>query len=494
MKRMRLNYKSLIIVLVVTFTFLAGVVFERAAVTEGDPGSPESVFLGSAHAQGWARNDLPDVIERVVPAVVNISSKKVIEARGDFDHPFFSDPFFRRFFGDEFYRRFNMPRERVERNLGSGVIIREDGYILTNNHLVEQAEAVLVTMPDETEYDAEIVGTDPRSDIAVLKIDAKGLPALELGSSSELRLGQVVLAIGYPFGIGQTVTMGIVSALGRSDLNLVDFEDFIQTDAAINPGNSGGALINIRGELIGINTAILSRTGGSQGIGFAIPIDLANSVMGSIIEHGRVIRGWLGVQIQDMTPQMADVFDLEEARGVIIADVTDDSPAMKGGIEQGDVILVFDKKEVGDASELQQLVAVTEPGTKVEVEVLRDGEIEKLKVRVGESPDTAEKGEEEDDEGASSLLAGLEVDELSDNYRRQLNLPARMRGVVITKINPGSPIAESGLREGDVIVEVNRKRVKDFDDFNEKLERVGEDKVLLLVYRGGNHFYVLARN
>lgn len=493
MRFLKLRYRLVFVVAIATFAFLAGLWVERVVTEEEISGKTEIQLFGSAYAQEWIRKDLPDVVEKAVPAVVNISSKKVVATGGEMMSPFFSDPFFRRFFGDEFYRRFNVPRERVERNLGSGVIVREDGYILTNNHLVEHAEEVLVVLPDLSEFDAEIVGTDPKSDVAVLKIDAEGLPTLEFGNSSEMRLGQTVLAIGYPFGIGQTVTMGIVSALGRSDLNLVDYEDFIQTDAAINPGNSGGALIDVDGKLIGINTAILSRTGGYQGIGFAIPIDLANSVMESILEHGRVIRGWLGVSIQDMDPQMAEAFDLDEAKGVLIADVTDDSPAMKGGIEQGDVILVFDEQEVNNASKLQQLVATTKPGKKIKIDVLRDGKIETLKVQVGESPDSAGMDEEEAEEGGPPLLAGVEIDDVSDRYRRQLDLPSRLRGVIITGINPGSPIAESGLREGDVIIEVNRQRVKDVDDFNRKMERAGGNKVLLLVYRGGNHFYVLVR-
>jgi serine protease Do len=364
---------------------------------------------------------------------------------------------------------------------------------LTNNHLVEKADEILVVLPDMQEYDAKVVGTDPKTDVAVLKIDADGLPTISVGSSKDLRLGETVIAIGYPFGVGQTVTMGIVSALGRSQLRLVEQEYFIQTDAAINPGNSGGALINARGELIGVNTAILSRTGGNQGIGFAIPIDLANSVMESIIEYGRVVRGWLGVVIQDMTPQMAEVFELDEAKGVIVSDVNEDSPALTGGIERGDVMISYDGEELDSAAELQQLVAATKPGDKAVIEVLRDGDVKKLSVKIGERPG-AEGGESEGaDAETSEVLSGLKIDDITDRYRRQLDLPANIDGALITDVEEGSAAADAGLRPGDVIIEVNRRRIDDADEFYQRVERSDGDKVLLLVYRDGSHFYVLLR-
>ena len=290
-------------VAVITVVFLSGTVAEQGIEhAKRLQKGCDFTLITPAYAQSSLLEEIPDVVERAVPAVVNISSKKVIKPSGRDNVPF-NDPWFRRFFPDDFFRQYN--QERVQRNLGSGVIVSEDGYILTNNHLVEKADEVEVTLLDNREFDARIVGTDPATDIAVLKIEVDGLQPVPWGTSGNLRLGETVLAIGYPYGVGQTVTMGIVSAVGRSGLRLVDYEYFIQTDAAINPGNSGGALINARGELIGINTAILSRTGGSMGIGFAIPIDLASTVMTSIIEHGRVIRGYLGVYLDDVDAQMA---------------------------------------------------------------------------------------------------------------------------------------------------------------------------------------------
>jgi serine protease Do len=474
--------------------FLAGVLMERSVTDHGSARDVDAGFFPQAYAFETAEEDIPDVIEKVVPAVVNISSKKVIKTEGGIP-PFMSDPFLRRFFGDDWHRFFNIPRERVERNLGSGVIVTEDGYILTNNHLVEQAEEVEVVLLDEREFDAKIVGTDPRTDVAVLKIDASGLPTVPIGRSSDLRLGQTVLAVGYPFGIGQTVTKGIISALGRSNLNLVDFENFIQTDAAINPGNSGGAMINTGGELIGVNTAILSSTGRNMGIGFAIPIDLANSVMESIINHGRVIRGYLGVWLQDIDPQMAEEFGLAEARGVIISEVKDGGPADKGGVKAGDVVLTYRDRDVDDMTQFRNMVSTTEPGSTVDIEVFREGKKKRLSLEVGEYPDEEGGGSEKSlEEVASPLLLGVGLETLSDYYRRQLNIPSRVAGVIVTEIDQNSPAAESGIAEGDVIMEVNRERVRDLEDFKEIVSRSEKDRYLLFIYRRGRTFYRILKD
>jgi len=480
------------VTLTIVTIFVLGVFAGR--FTDGASGlrGTGEILFPPAMAQGVNYNGWADVVEKAVPAVVNISSKKVVKTNVNVS-PFFSDPFFRQFFGDEFLRRFNVPRERVERSLGSGVIVSPDGFILTNNHLVGKAEEIQVVLPDGREFDAEIVGTDPKSDVAVVKIDGKNLPTIPIGDSDGLRLGDVVLAIGYPFGIGQTVTMGIVSALGRSNLNIVDYEDFIQTDAAINPGNSGGALINTKGELVGINTAILSRSGGYQGIGFAIPINMAQSIMESIIRYGKVIRGWLGVVIQDVTPQMADMFGLKKPRGVIISDVQKDSPAAKGGIERGDVVISYNGKDVKNITEFRQMVSSTRPGTKVEIVVLRDGKEKKLKVKIGEMPTRGEKVASAEKEAVVPALKGLEVDDVSDYYIRSYDLPEDIKGVVITAVAPDSRAADAGLREGDVIIEVNRVRVKDMEDFRSVVKKIKGNRVLLLIYRNGSHFYVLLR-
>jgi serine protease Do len=435
--------------------------------------------------------DLPDVIERVVPAVVNISSKRIVETRAQ--HPFLSDPLFRQFFED-YFRRFDIPPEQIQENLGSGVIISRDGYILTNNHLVGQADEVLVTLPDKRQFDAEIVGTDRRTDVAVLKIETEDLPTIAIGDSDLLRLGEIVVAIGYPFRIGQTVTKGIVSALNRGNLQLVDYENFIQTDAAINPGNSGGALINANGELIGINTAILSRTGGSQGIGFAIPINMANGVKEKILRDGRVIRGWLGVLPQDLDPQMAELFDIDVTEGVVITEIVEGSPAEGGGMERDDIVVEYDGKQVRDSAAFRNMVAATDPGESIEVEIIRDGKRQELTIEIGEQEEPEGAATEEQTEAVSPLFTGVSLEVVEDYHRRRLELPRDMEGLLVTEVDPTSRAAEGGLAGGDVIIEINRRRVASIDDFNDIMDRSRKDKVLLLVYRGGQHFYIVVRS
>jgi serine protease Do len=480
--------KSLFILLIASLV-LSGMVLENALDRlRGDHGD---CFVSRAEAQELVEEELPDVIERIVPAVVNISSKKVVEVRGS--HPLMDDPFFRRFFED-YFDRYDLPRERVERNLGSGVIVSRDGYILTNNHLVGEADRVLVTLPDEREFDAEIIGSDPETDVAVLKIESEDLPSVPIGDSDRLRLGQTVVAIGYPFGVGQTVTRGIVSAKSRAGLRLTSYEDFIQTDAAINPGNSGGALINARGELVGINTAILSRSGGSHGIGFAISINMAKDVMEKIIDRGRVVRGWLGVNPEDLDPQMAEFFDIESTDGVVIALVVENSPADKGGLEQNDIITEFDGEPVKDVVAFRRMVADVEPGSTVEIRVLRDGDRRTLEVEIGERKDLSRRESIQEEEGASPLFVGVSLEVLDDYYRRELNIPRDLEGLVVTDVDQTSPAAEAGLSQGDVIVEINRRKVASIQDFNEIMERSRRDKVLLLVYRGGSQSYIIIKS
>lgn len=276
------------------------------------------------------------IAKRAKASVVNVSSVKKTKQDGQsFQNPFFDDPFFRRFFGEEFERRMPAPREFQQQGLGSGVIVTSDGYIITNNHVIEGADELSVSLPDKRSFKAKVIGTDPKTDVAVIKIDASNLSALPWGDASQLEVGEMVLAVGNPFGLSQTVTMGIISAIGRANVGIVDYEDFIQTDAAINPGNSGGALVNLKGELIGINTAIFSRSGGYMGIGFAIPSTMAKSVMQSLIKHGKVIRGWLGVSIQDVTPDLAKEFGAAENTGALVGDVMEDSPASNAKLQRG---------------------------------------------------------------------------------------------------------------------------------------------------------------
>jgi serine protease Do len=483
--------KWLASIAVIAGIFLLGMGAERIISYSQRSDSFDSVLIPNASAQVQSAEDIPTVVEKAVPAVVNISSKKITENR-QLASPLLQNPFFRDFWGEDFYRRFNIPRESVERSLGSGVVVSEDGYILTNNHLVENANEVKVALPDKREFDAKIVGTDQRSDVAVLKIDAKNLPTITMGSSANLRLGQTVLAIGYPFQVGQTVTMGIISALGR-ELERVD-ADFIQTDAAINPGNSGGALINAKGELIGINSAIYTRTGGYMGIGFAIPIDLARSVMDDLISHGRVVRGYMGVGIDDVTPENAEFYGLTDAKGVIITNVQKGSPAMKAGIKNGDVVVSFRGKDVKTRNEFRRMVADTDPGTNAAIAVLRDGKKKELSVSIGELPRSGAENVSEGKEAESTLFSGIELDNLTDDYRAQLQLPSELQGVVITALDDNSVAAEAGLTRGDVIVEVNRHPVQNLDEFSALEKKTQGGKALLLVYRDGGYFTVVLKS
>ncbi len=434
------------------------------------------------------------VVERVLPAVVSISSEKMIRfADSGPTFPFFSDPSSREYFDEDLPHRYNHPHEQRERSLGSGVIISADGYLLTNNHVVENASEIRVLLPDKREMKGKVVGTDPRTDIAVLKLDGKNLPVLPVADSSKVKAGQFVLAIGNPFGLGETVTMGIVSATGRGNLNITDYEDFIQTDAAINPGNSGGALVDVQGALIGINTAILSGNGGNQGIGFAVPINMARQVMGRLVKDGKVIRGWLGVVIQPVTPPIAKAMKLEKNEGALIGDVTPGSPAAKAGIKRGDVVVAINGERISEARDLSLKVSMLPPGTTVHLKVMRDGRAVEVPVVLGEQPSerTALALGSEAKPGASNAMEGVEVEDITPPIRRQLGLPARMTGVIVTGVEPGSRAGEAGLRPGDIIQEVNRRPVASMSEFEHAVRQGGRDATLLLINRGGNTLFVV---
>ena len=355
------------------------------AATPEDPSASPGPKPGSSLPSGAPPHDgYADIIRPVMPAVVNISSVQVIQTYERIS-PFFSDPFFRQFFGDRSYD-FVVPRERRSLSLGSGVVIDARGTILTNNHVVEGASEINVSFSDGREVRARIVGTDPRTDLAVLRVDGGALPYAVMGDSNSLEVGDVVLAIGSPFGLGQTVTMGIVSAIGRGNIGIVDYEDFIQTDAAINPGNSGGALVNTRGELVGINTAILSRSGGYQGIGFAIPSDMVREVLEDILEHGRVIRGYAGLALQGITPDLARAFSLPDTHGALVARLDPDGPAAASGLRRGDVILSLQGRDVGSVDELRTRLSRFEPGDTVTLHLLRKGRRYETEMTLGEPP------------------------------------------------------------------------------------------------------------
>jgi len=434
------------------------------------------------------------VVKKVIPSVVKVYVSATVKNTSYQPDEMFDNPFFRRFFGDEFngrqFRR-NMPAPK-QHGLGSGVIVSKEGYLLTNNHVIDNADEVKVALSDGREFDAKVVGKDPKSDIAVLKIDTKDLPALELADSDQIEVGDIVLAIGNPFGVGQTVTSGIVSATGRSGVGL-DYEDMIQTDAAINPGNSGGALVDAEGRLIGINTAILSRSGGNQGIGFAVPVNLARSVMESLVKDGRVVRGFLGVNIQDLTPALAKEFGVKESNGALVAGVTPKSPAEKAGLRDGDVIAEFNGKPVKGSRQLKLQVAQTAPGTTVPVKLLRDGKAKTLDVTVKELPGTERASNERHSDAGDSgeALQGVAVADLDAATRQQLKLPANVSGVVVTQVDPNSAAFEAGIREGDLLVEINRKPVTSAEDAVELTQNVKGKRTLVRVWSKGGSRYVV---
>jgi len=441
---------------------------------------------GGASAMGFAA-----VVKPVLPAVVNISSSKVVRTQNVPLAPFFNDPFFRQFFGQQFGQQFQVPREQREESLGSGVIVSPDGYILTNNHVVAGASEIKVFLSDKREFKGKVIGTDPKTDVAVVKIDATKLPTVTLGDSSKLQVGDYTLAIGDPFGIGETVTMGIVSATGRGGLDIENYEDFIQTDAAINPGNSGGALINARGELIGINTAILSSgSGGNQGIGFAIPINMARYVMDEILKHGKVTRGYLGVVIQDVTPALAKAFGVSQVTGVLISDVEKGGPGAQAGLERGDVVLAMDGQSVNSANDLRLRIAQTAPGTTVHLKILRNGKEQEIAVKLGELPGKAGQAAP-GQPSAGSLMQGVQVQTLTPDIAQQLGISSATKGVVVSEVDPDSAAAAAGLQRGDVIEQVNRQPVGNVREYDRAVGQAGKNPIVLLVNRGGTTSFIV---
>ena len=368
------------------------------------------------------------------------------------------------------------------------------GFIITNNHVVSKADEVRVLLSDKREIKAKLIGTDPKTDLAVLKIEADHLQTIPWSDSDKLEVGEFVLAIGNPFGLNQTVTMGIVSAVGRASMGIAEYEDFIQTDAAINQGNSGGALVNARGELVGINTAIFSQNGGNMGIGFAVPSNMARSILDQLVRHGKVVRGWLGVSIQDLSSELASQFGLTDAKGVLVSDVLDDSPARKAGIERGDVIVEFDGKPAENPTQLRNAVAQTPVGKKVVVKLLRDKKPKTIEIWIAEQPkNVAQAGSEEGGESAvpSGLLSDLDVRELNAEMAGRFNLSANDHGVVVVRVRAGSTAEEAGIKEGDLILEVNRQQVGDLKAYERAASKVGKDQaVLLLTKRQGRTRFV----
>jgi Do/DeqQ family serine protease len=444
--------------------------------------------------EGLPSGSFAGIVKKVAPGVVKVLTTTRLQDTSVPQFHGFEDPFWRRFFGDQFGHVFpHSFGPEIQHGLGSGVIVTKNGYILTNNHVVDGASEVKVSLQDGREFTAKVVGRDPKSDIAVVKIDADNLPVVPFADSSKVEVGDVVLAIGNPFGVGQTVTEGIVSATDRGNMGIEHYEDFIQTDAAINPGNSGGALVDIDGRLIGINTAILSRSGGSQGVGFAIPSNLARSVMQSLIQYGHVTRGYLGVTIQNVTPDLAQQFDLKNARGALVGGVVPDSPADKAGFKAGDIILKFDGKEVPSSRRLQLQVAETKPGSKVPVEILRNGDHKTLEVTVKELPGSSQLAENNSGNSSDTgTLNGVTVADLDDSAREQFNVPKDVSGALVTQVDPASAAADAGLQPGDVIQEINRKPVTDAEDAVRLTEHPKSKRTLLRVWdKGGSHYVVV---
>ena len=479
------------------------------------------------------------IVKQVAPSVVKVLvTERAKNVPIAFGNPFFSDPRFRQFFGLPFGddddedmpaqrgqnqqrgrggrgggggdsgnnnnapRNYNGPTQRIpsQTGLGSGVIVSTDGYILTNAHVVDGADEIKVSLNDARELKAKVVGADPKTDLAVIKIEATDLPAVTFADSDQLEVGDRVLAIGNPFGVGQTVSSGIISGLGRGNLGILadvqGYEDFIQIDASINPGNSGGALTDVRGRLIGINSAILSRTGGFQGIGLAIPANLARDIMQQLVANGKVTRGYLGVAVQTITPAVAEQFNLKNNDGALIADITPDSPADKAGLQSGDIITHLNNKPIKDGRALQFAVAAIRPGDTATATIIRDGKTKKIDITVGNQPGdragkTGKNTRNDDTDDDTGTLNGVAVTDLDRNTRRQLGIPATVTGALITSVDPDSPAAEAGLTRGSVIQEINRQPVRNADDAINLTKNPPGKKTLVKIWNQGRTAYVV---
>jgi serine protease Do len=443
---------------------------------------------------GVGGKNFVEIAKSVKPAVVNIAATRSGKSGENPHGSPLDDPFFRKFFGDEFFKRDGPQREPKERGQGSGVIVEANGLIVTNNHVVNKADDIRVFLSDKREFKGKLIGTDAKTDIAIVKIEATGLPTIPWADSDQLEVGEYVLAVGSPFGLTQTVTMGIVSAVGRASMGIAEYEDFIQTDAAINPGNSGGALVNVRGELVGINTAIFSQSGGSMGIGFAVPSNLSRAIMDQLVRTGKVVRGWLGVAIQDLTPELATQFGITETKGVLVSDVMEDSPAKKAGFERADVIVEYDGKSMDSPTHLRNAVAQTPIGKKVSIKLIRDKKPKTIEVAIVEQPKSlGQPGTEESRESSvpTGLLSDLEVRELNEELITRYGLKTSDRGVVVVRVKSGSTAEEMGVREGDIILEVNRKAVSSLKSYEHAASSLAKDQgVLLLLKRKGQAIYL----
>jgi serine protease Do len=457
----------------------------------------ESGQASAAKTRLASVDDLSDAFEEVAvaikPSVVNISSIKKARPtatvrrlpQGFSQSPL--DEFFGNGFFDRFFQQNQSPHGFAQQGLGTGVVVSDDGYIVTNNHVVDGADEVSVRLSDDRVFDAQVIGADPKTDLAVIKVDAKNLHPANLGDSENVRIGQWVVAVGNPFGLSNTLTAGIVSAKGRSNMGIVDYEDFIQTDAAINPGNSGGPLVNLHGEVVGINTAIFTRTGGYMGLGFSIPANMVKSVMRSLIDDGHVVRGYLGVLIQDFDEKMAKSFGYESSDGALVGDVTPDGPGDKAGLKSGDIIISYDGKPIRNITQLRSLVAETKPESRTQVEIFRNGKQKTLYATIGELPSeltTVASGPDSDD-------LGMAVRTLTPDMAARLGMD-ETEGVIVTDVEPFGPAANAGLREKNVITKVQGKPVSNLDEFRKQLKRYDlADGIRLRVRTGSNERFAL---
>jgi serine protease Do len=435
------------------------------------------------------------IVKKVTPAVVHIRVEKTLNSSlgGDRGDDFYNNPFFEQFFGPQFRRQFpQQPRQFKQQGQGSGFIINKDGHILTNNHVVDGADSITVILADKQEVKAKLIGADPQTDIALIKIEnGNDLPVVALGDSDALEVGEWVIAIGNPFGLSQTVTVGVVSAKGRNRVGINDYESFIQTDAAINPGNSGGPLLNIHGEVIGINSALYTRSGGYMGIGFAIPINMVKTIENQLNVHGKVTRGWIGVAIQDVDENLAKSFNLDKAEGILVSEVQEGSPAEKAGLKQGDVILRLNNRVLEDVNDLRNAISLIQPKTKVTIQITRDGKKRDVEVTVGELPANLSKLTKEIDGKSALKQFGLSFQNISPDLAEQFGYK-RDQGIIISEVEPGSTAAMAGLKPGLLVEEVNKQRIHNLKELDKILQKSNDQKRILLRVRNGNFSQYIA--
>jgi serine protease Do len=477
-KKNRLSVPGLLALLLLFLTLIAG---ESIAKTENE--SDTAILDKSSKA-------FVNVVKKAKPAVVHIKVEKTNKPGyqgGQGAEEMFNHPFFEQFFGPQFRGRQPRQPEFKQRGQGSGFIISEKGHILTNNHVVEDADVVKVVLSDNREFVAKIVGTDPQTDVALLKIDdPANLPVLPLGDSNALEVGEWVIAIGNPFGLSQTVTVGVVSATGRSSVGINEYENFIQTDAAINPGNSGGPMINARGEAVGINTALFSRTGGYMGIGFAIPINMAKSIENQLQEKGKVTRGWLGVIIQNVDKNLAESFGLKKVEGILVSEVQNDSPAKSAGLQRDDIIVRLNDSPLEDVSDLRNRVALLPPGSKAMLDIIRDSREKKIQVTIGEQPSGFSTTGKTVKEKETLDKYGLTLQELTQELAEKFEYKSKS-GLIISDVQPGSPADFAGLKPGYLVEEIDKVKVQNLDDLKKALEQGGKSGKILLRVRFGDY-------